>query len=172
MKYIRLAVAAAVLGLLPAAPAQAALPKLVGTVGPGFTITLKKSGTKVTKLKAGKYAITVNDLSGIHNFHLTGPGVNKKTSVGGTGKTTWTVTLQKQDLPLRVRPARILDEGQFQDVLVDARAGGGRRPAAPAEGSSLAIARVHVASSSALNAVCTSDRSYSALYRSSATSCA
>lgn len=95
MKYIRLAVAAAVLGLLPAAPAQAALPKLVGTVGPGFTITLKKSGTKVTKLKAGKYAITVNDLSGIHNFHLTGPGVNKKTSVGGTGKTTWTVTLQK-----------------------------------------------------------------------------
>jgi plastocyanin len=95
MRRIRLTLAAVTLVLLAAAPAQAAPPKLAGTVGPGFTITLKKSGTKVTKLKAGKYSITVNDLSSSHNFHLTGPGVNKKTSVGGTGKTTWTVTLQK-----------------------------------------------------------------------------
>jgi len=95
LRYIRLALAAAALGVLTTAPAQAAPPKVVGTDGPGFTITLKKSGTKVTKLKAGKYSITVNDLSGIHNFHLIGPGVNKKTSVGGTGKTTWTVPLQK-----------------------------------------------------------------------------
>ena len=58
-------------------------------------ITLKKSGTKVTKLKAGKYSITVSDRSSSHNFHLTGPGVNKKTSVGGTGLTQWMVTLQK-----------------------------------------------------------------------------
>lgn len=95
MSFIRLALAAAVVGLVIAAPAQAALPKLVGTTGPGFTITLKKSGTKVTKLKAGKYSITVNDLSDIHNFHLTGTGVNKKTSVAARGKTTWTVSLQK-----------------------------------------------------------------------------
>jgi non-ribosomal peptide synthetase component E (peptide arylation enzyme) len=95
MTRIHLALAALALGLLAVAPGQAALPKLVGTTGPGFTITLKKSGTKVTKLKAGKYLLTVNDLSSQHNFHLTGPGVNKKTSVGGTGKTTWTVTLQK-----------------------------------------------------------------------------
>ena len=94
MKRIALALVAAALGLL-VVPAQAAPPKLVGTVGPSFTITLKKSGTKVTKLKAGKYSITVSDRSSSHNFHLTGPGVNKKTSVGGTGKTTWTVTLQK-----------------------------------------------------------------------------
>ena len=95
MRRIHLALAAVVLGLLAVTPAQAAPPKLVGTVGPGFTITLKKSGTKVTSLKAGKYAITISDLSSSHNFHLTGPGVNKKTSVGGTRKTTWTVTLQK-----------------------------------------------------------------------------
>ena len=94
MKRISLALVAAALGLL-VVPAQAATPKLVGTVGPGFTITLKKSGTKVTKLKAGKYSITVSDRSSSHNFHLTGPGVNKKTSVGGTGLTQWTVTLQK-----------------------------------------------------------------------------
>jgi Copper binding proteins, plastocyanin/azurin family len=95
MRRTHLALATVVLGLLAVAPAQAALPKLVGTDGPGFTITLKKTGKKVTKVKAGKYSITVNDLSTMHNFHLTGAGVNKKTSVGGKGKTTWTVTLQK-----------------------------------------------------------------------------
>jgi Copper binding proteins, plastocyanin/azurin family len=95
MRSIRLALAAAALVLLVVTPAQAALPKLAGTTGPGFTITLKKSGTKITTLKAGAYSITVNDLSSIHNFHVSGPGVNKKTSVGGTGKSTWTVTLQK-----------------------------------------------------------------------------
>jgi plastocyanin len=94
MRSICLALAVAVLGLAVAS-AQAAPPKLVGTVGPGFTITLTQNGTKVTRLKAGKYSITVNDRSSIHNFHLTGPGVNKKTSVGATGKTTWAVTLQK-----------------------------------------------------------------------------
>jgi zona occludens toxin (predicted ATPase) len=95
MKRIQLALVALTLSLLAVAPGQAALPKLVGTAGPGFTITLTKSGTKVTKLKAGKYTLTVNDLSGAHNFHLSGPGVNKKTSVAAEVKTTWTVTLQK-----------------------------------------------------------------------------
>jgi len=95
MKRISLVLGAIALGLLAAAPTQAAVPKLVGTVGPGFTITLTKGGAKVAKLKAGKYSITVNDRASIHDFHLTGPGVNKATSVPGTGKTTWTVTLQK-----------------------------------------------------------------------------
>ena len=45
-------------------------------------------------LKAGKYVIKVEDKSSIHNFHLFGPGVNKKTSVSGTGTQTWTVTLK------------------------------------------------------------------------------
>jgi plastocyanin len=95
MKHITLVLLTAVLALLAVAPTQAALPKLVGTVGPGFTITLTKSGTKVKTLRAGTYSITVNDRASIHDFHLMGPGVNKKTSITGTGKTTWTVTLQK-----------------------------------------------------------------------------
>jgi Copper binding proteins, plastocyanin/azurin family len=95
MKRIHLVIVALMLSLLAVAPGQAALPKLVGTDGPGFTITLTKSGTKVTKLKAGKYLLTVNDLSSAHNFHLTGPGLNKKTSVPAEAKTIWTVTLQK-----------------------------------------------------------------------------
>ena len=96
MSRIRLALVAAVaVAALLAAEAQAAAPKLVGTVGPGFTITLTKGGKKVTKLMHGSYTITVNDKSPIHNFHLTGPGVNKSTSVPKTGTTTWKVTLKK-----------------------------------------------------------------------------
>jgi hypothetical protein len=41
------------------------------------------------------YVITIHDRSPIHNFHLTGPGVNKKTSVPATGTTRWTVKLTK-----------------------------------------------------------------------------
>jgi plastocyanin len=95
MKRIAPALVAVVIGLLAAAPSQGATPKLVATVGPGFTISLKSGATKATKLKAGRYTIAVNDLSASHNFHLTGPGIDTKTSVASTGKTTWTVTFQK-----------------------------------------------------------------------------
>ena len=90
----------ALLALLAAAfvvvaSAQAATPTLNGADGPGFTITLKKAGKKVASVKGGKYKIVVKDMSNIHNFHLTGPGVNKKTGVGAKGTFTWTVTLKK-----------------------------------------------------------------------------
>ena len=63
---------------------------LTGTVGPGFTITMNKK-----TVKAGTFVITIRDLASIHDFHLTGPGVNKTTSVTGTGTTKWTVKLNK-----------------------------------------------------------------------------
>ncbi len=82
------------LTLAAAAPAQAAT-KLVATVGPGFTITLKTaSGTKVTRLKPGSYTITVRDRSNIHNFALKGPGVAKDSGVAFVGTRTWTVRLK------------------------------------------------------------------------------
>jgi len=68
---------------------------LVGTVGPGFTITLMSGGSPVTTLAPGTYKITVSDKSSIHNFDLFGPGVSKKTSVSGTGTAVWTVTFAK-----------------------------------------------------------------------------
>jgi plastocyanin len=49
---------------------------------------------KLTTVKAGTYKIKVEDKASIHDFHLSGPGVNKKTSVGGKVETTWTVTLK------------------------------------------------------------------------------
>jgi plastocyanin len=70
-------------------------PKLSGSVGPDYTITLKNAdGVRVTHLDPGTYDIQVQDNSGFHNFHLTGPGVDKATGVEETGTQTWTVTLQ------------------------------------------------------------------------------
>ena len=73
-----------------------AAPKLTGVVGPGFTITLKSAAGKAVKtLKAGTYTIAVQDKAAIHNFHLSGPGVNKSTTVAFIGSQTWTVKLKK-----------------------------------------------------------------------------
>jgi plastocyanin len=86
-----LVIAAAV---APAAPA----PKTVrGTVGPGFTINLTLGGKKVTTLKKGvRYRFLINDRSPIHNFHVSGPGLNRElTSVGFTGMRSVVLTLKK-----------------------------------------------------------------------------
>jgi plastocyanin len=110
MKFVALAVLAAAL----AAPtALAAGNTLNGTVGPGFTISLTQGGKHVSKLKAGKYTIVVNDKATIHDFHLSGPGVNKKTSVGGMGKQTWTVTLEKGKYHYQCDPHASMMNGSF-----------------------------------------------------------
>ena len=83
----------AALALATPAVAQAAPPKLVGTVGPGFTISLKTAaGKNVTALERGTYAITVRDRSRIHDFRLRGPGFAKTLSgVAAVGTKTVTV---------------------------------------------------------------------------------
>ncbi len=90
-----LAVAALALAAAPALQAAPAIVTLQATVGPGFTITLTKGGKAVTKLKAGTYRIVVRDRSSIHNFRLTGPRVNRKTSVSKLVTATWKVTLSR-----------------------------------------------------------------------------
>jgi plastocyanin len=89
--------AAAVLAVVAAQPAEAATKRLNATVGPGFTITLKNvAGKKVTTLRRGTYTLVVMDRSRSHNFHLRGPGINRRfTSVGFLGKRTFTVTLKR-----------------------------------------------------------------------------
>jgi NitT/TauT family transport system substrate-binding protein len=67
---------------------------LAGTVGDGF-ITLRLDGKPVRRLVPGRYTFVVGDTSKKRNFRLAGPGVNKSTSVKGTGRSTWTVTLKK-----------------------------------------------------------------------------
>jgi plastocyanin len=115
MSRIHLAIAAAVVAVAVAvAPATAATPKLVGTVGPGFTITLKKAGKKVTKLKPGKYVIVIKDLSDQHNFHLKGPGLNKLTTVSFQGTKTWKVTLKKGTYKFDCDPHAPIMKGSFK----------------------------------------------------------
>jgi plastocyanin len=87
--------AGATVAAVLAAPAIGATPTLRGEVGPGFTIEVKAGGKDVKTLKAGTYVIKVEDKGTSHNFHLIGPGVNKSTSVAGTGEKTWTVKLRK-----------------------------------------------------------------------------
>jgi plastocyanin len=110
MKLVALAVLAAAL-VVP--QALAATPTLNGIVGPGFTIKLTQAGNKVTKLKAGTYVFKVADKSSAHNFHLTGPGVNKKTTVGGKGNTTWTLTLKKGKYKYVCDPHASFMKGSF-----------------------------------------------------------
>lgn len=73
----------------------AANPKVFGTTGPGFTITLRDAqGQPVTRLEPGPAEIEVDDLSAEHNFHLRGPGgVDVFTGIETTGKQTFNVTL-------------------------------------------------------------------------------
>jgi len=112
MKFV--ALIALVAALAVASVASAATPTLVGTVGPGFTITLTKGGKKVSKLTGGTYVFKISDKSSIHNFHLTGPGgLNKKTSVGGTGSSTWKLTLKKGTYKFVCDPHASLMKGSF-----------------------------------------------------------
>jgi plastocyanin len=109
------AVAAGALALAGTATPMAA-PKLVGTVGPGFTITLKKGGRKVTRLPAGRYAFVVTDRSNIHNFHLRGPVTRRITTVGFTGRKTVTLTLRRGRYTYLCEPHSADMRGTFRVV--------------------------------------------------------
>jgi plastocyanin len=91
MTRIRFVLALAALALFAAAPAQAAT-RLTATVGPGFTITLKKGGVKVRTLRPGLYTIVVSDRSPDHNFRLR--GTKAVTGVASVGTRTFTVRLR------------------------------------------------------------------------------
>jgi hypothetical protein len=83
-------VAAALATRSSSAPAAATLS---ASVGPGFSISLTQNGQSVTQLPPGDYTVDVSDTATVHDFHLSGPGVDQATSVPGTGSATWSVTL-------------------------------------------------------------------------------
>jgi len=90
---VLLAVALGALLLTGAAGADGT--PLAGSVGPGFAISLRDaSGTPVGHLDPGSYALTVNDQSDSHDFHLTGPGgVDVGTTVEAIGTQAFTLNL-------------------------------------------------------------------------------
>jgi hypothetical protein len=94
MRVLAAAALAAVLVLAPAAEPAADAERLIGTVGPDTVITLThQDGSPVTTLAPGAYDIEVHDQSPFHNFHLTGPGVDKSTAVEVEETVTWSVSL-------------------------------------------------------------------------------
>jgi len=111
MKHLILVACLAALSaaVLAAAAPAATVPVYRGSVGPGFTIKLAKPPTK-----PGKAKIVVADLSSEHNFHLTGPGVNVTTTLGGTGTKTFTVTLKKGTYTYVCDPHKSFMKGSFK----------------------------------------------------------
>jgi NitT/TauT family transport system substrate-binding protein len=56
-------------------------------------IRLQLDGKKLKSLPEGEYTFVVSDRSKTQSFQLRGPGVNRKTSVKGTGRATWALSL-------------------------------------------------------------------------------
>ena len=110
-----LAVIFALSALIGAGSATAAPKTVNGSVGPGFTISLKLAGKKVKKLKATTYRFKISDKSSSHNFHLRGPGYNKAiTSVGFSGTKTVTIKLKKGTYHYMCDPHASFMNGSFK----------------------------------------------------------
>jgi plastocyanin len=76
-------------GRFTVGPVAAPPTALKASVGPKLKISLQPK-----TVTAGPARITVVDRSRADNFHLVGPGVNRKTGVAFRGRVTWSVTLQ------------------------------------------------------------------------------
>ncbi len=95
----------------PSSSAPAAVPTvLTGVVGTpedpdAFVITLTdESGQPVSTLPAGEYTIQVQDLSDVHNFHLSGGSVDETTTVEEVVDTTFDVTLEPGEYTFECDP--------------------------------------------------------------------
>jgi plastocyanin len=110
------AIAIAVTALAAAGGGSAATAKTInGTVGPGFTITLTMQGKNVTKLKAGiAYRFVISDRASIHDFHLSGPGLDRVlTGVDYTGTKTFQLRLKKGTYTFVCDPHSGIMHGRF-----------------------------------------------------------
>ena len=68
---------------------------LQATVGQSGFLTLRLDGKVVTRLRAGNFTVAVADKSTKDNFHLSGAGVAKSTSVAKQENATWILELKK-----------------------------------------------------------------------------
>ena len=114
IRFTALLAACATVVALAASSAAAAPVKLVGTVGPDFTITLKKGSKTVTTLKHGKYTFVIHDKSNLHNFHLKGPVSKNMTTVTFVGTKTYTLTLKPGKYTYVCDPHAVAMHGSFR----------------------------------------------------------
>jgi plastocyanin len=81
----------------------------------GFKIEMKNSANRTLRtVKAGTYRIKIEDHATSHDFHLVGPGVNKRTSVGGTVETIWRVRLRPGTYRFLCDPHAGMMRGSFR----------------------------------------------------------
>ncbi len=117
MKRIHVLLGAAAVALVvTSAATPMTLPKLTGTVGPGFTISLKRGLVPVKQLKAGKYTFVVSDKAAIHSFQIEGPGGLDRalTTVGFVGTKTVTLTLKPGTYKFYCVPHESTMHGSFK----------------------------------------------------------
>jgi hypothetical protein len=81
-------------GNVPDPPPPPAVRRLTASVSAKAISVKTSSGARARVVAAGNYRIAVRDTAKTQNFHLTGPGVNRKTSVAGTARPTWSVRLR------------------------------------------------------------------------------
>jgi Copper binding proteins, plastocyanin/azurin family len=120
MKRIHVLLGAAAVALAATSAATPmTLPKLRGTVGPGFTISLKRGLAPVKVVKTGKYTFVVSDKSSIHNFVIESPrGVDRTlTTVGFVGTKTVTILLARGTYKFYCAPHESSMRGSFKVTL-------------------------------------------------------
>jgi len=110
---LALAAAAAVAATALARPSSA--PTLVGTVGPGFTITLTKNGKAVKTLAHGKYTLVIHDKASVHAWSLDGPNGYAKdfTKVPFVGTKTFSVDFKAGKYKFYCPPHESIMFGHF-----------------------------------------------------------
>ena len=78
----------------PPPPPPTVVRRLSASVSARAISVRSSSGAKARTVVAGNYRISVRDTAKTQNFHLTGPGLNRKTPVAGTARATWSVRLR------------------------------------------------------------------------------
>ena len=74
----------------PPPPAQPKPRRLTAVVAANGKVTLSR-----TTVPAGRYRLTVSDRSKRGNFHLRGPGLDRRTGIVFKGSATWTIRLAR-----------------------------------------------------------------------------
>ena len=68
--------------------AKGDLPRLRGKVDGDRNLTISDD-----PVPSGRYRLIVRDTTSRHNWHIFGNGVDRETSINGTGRSAWTVRL-------------------------------------------------------------------------------
>ena len=69
--------------------AKGTLPRLTGKVDGDRNLTISSD-----PVPSGRYRLIIRDSTTQHNWHIFGNGVDRETSISGTGRSAWTVRLR------------------------------------------------------------------------------